>query len=204
LHVIRLSRGDFILKKREQNMHNDFANRANPDDVGVGEPLSPKANAQAARQQAMQRDPMQHWLALTAEGNRRCQAQDMHGAIAHYERARAVAQQSFTRWPDVDASLSALVTSYLNLADAQGRSGLLASAYQGLCTLYRGLLRTLEHSGHPPDLHRAAASQLGNVLLAVKLFQARHGSPELWQPVLTPPANVWATSPAAPSLARMH
>ncbi len=130
---------------------------------------------------ATEDDPIQHWFALTQEANLRSQAKDVQGAIAHYECARVVVQNSFAAWPDVPAGLIALVVSHLNLAQAQGEAGLLVSAQQSFCALYKSLIRMIESANTSDALRHIATQELGNVLLALQLFQDQHGLEDaLW------------------------
>lgn len=81
------------------------------------------------------------WKKLTVEGNALFDSGDPAQALIRYEAACTLALAKFSQWDERDDAVASVVVSYLNLSEAQARTGLLSKASATLCMLHGNLLR---------------------------------------------------------------
>ncbi|MBB4841739.1 hypothetical protein HNP55_000234 [Paucibacter oligotrophus] len=119
--------------------------------------------------------PETSWKQLTLSGNELFERGLHRQAMQTYEDARTVALQHFQAWSTPADAVAAVVVSYLNLSEAQARSGCLAQASVSLCTLHMSLLHARANTELSCCLRNAAQSHLRESHAALLRFQDLHG-----------------------------
>jgi tetratricopeptide (TPR) repeat protein len=123
----------------------------------------------------MNRPADQAWKQLTLQGNELFERGEHQRALLAYEQARSLALDNFDDWPDSDDAVAAVVVSYLNLAEAQSRTGALDAACELLCSVHASLMRASRNNGLHPLLRDAATRHLRETFAALARFQTLHG-----------------------------
>ena len=127
------------------------------------------------------------WKKLTAEGNALFDAGDPAQALIRYEAACTLALAQFSQWVEADDAVASVVVSYLNLSEAQARTGLLAKASATLCMLHGNLLKASVNRRGRAALREAAERYLQQTFAALLRFRQRYGERPEMRPWLCDP-----------------
>lgn len=119
---------------------------------------------------------MEHWKRTIEAGNRCFNMGDWIEAREIYLRAIAQAQILFSRWPDAEEAVSALVISHHNLADLHLMLGQPEETAEHLCSVHERLLEAMADITLPGSLREAALHHSRTTYTSLLQFISEYGA----------------------------
>lgn len=115
------------------------------------------------------------WQHITELANNNFMRGHFRKALLHYRYARDLSLDHINCWPSANDAVTAIVVSFVNLAEALAQTRRLREAAENLCLVHQNLLLASLDPAQPQCLRQAALDNLPRTVAALQDFALRHG-----------------------------
>lgn len=122
---------------------------------------------------------MEAWKNTIKLGNQHFANNELASALAVYKTAQVFAEDLFYHWSNAEEAVSAVVVTYLNIADLYNKQGAVCSATTTLQKIHRMLLRELASTESDSQRHTALYRGSMKTHTALMAHKRCHLSPTL-------------------------